>query len=77
MIMKGWIRLAIVLAALWLLGCVVMVLVGFSQSPTGWKTSREKPSVLPAFFKSTEIPKVYVRFPPVGIIGFPSDMSRE
>jgi len=74
--MRGWFRLAIVLAAFWLFGCVVVVLIELSQLPSLRDCTETKPS-FEAFFRSTKVQTVYVRYGPSGdVIGFPGTMSK-
>lgn len=68
-------RLALVLSVLWLTGCVVLLLVELSQLPSGSECSINKPA-FEIFYSSTKIFPVHVRHPHLGIVTFPSTMSR-
>jgi hypothetical protein len=73
--MRGWFRLAVALAAFWLFGCAVVLLIELSQLPT-LRDGTSKPS-FGAFYRSTKVPSVYVRYKPSGdVIAFPDTMSR-
>jgi|SRR5208282_389040 len=74
--MKGWIRLAIVLAAFWLFGCGGILLIELSQLPAGRECTADKPP-FDVFFRSTKVLAVYVRYPPLGTVAFPETMSRQ
>jgi hypothetical protein len=73
--MKSWLRLAVALSAFWLFGCVVVLLIELSQLPAGPDCTSQKPP-FEAFFRSTKIFAVHVRHPQLGIVAFPSTMSR-
>jgi hypothetical protein len=73
--MKGWIRLAIVLSVFWLIGCGVVLLVELSQLPQSRDCAADRPAFA-AFFQSTKISAVHVRHPQLGIVAFPSSMTR-
>lgn len=73
--MKGWIRLAIVLSVFWLVGCDVVLLVELSRLPQSRECAADKPP-FEAFFQSTKISAVHVRHPQLGIVAFPSSMTR-
>lgn len=73
--MKGWIRLAIALSVFWLIGCGVVLLVELSQLPQSRNCAVDRPT-FEAFFQSTKISTVHVRHPQLGIVAFPSSMTR-
>jgi hypothetical protein len=73
--MKGWILLSVVLSAFWLVGCGVVVLIELSQLPEGRSCTLRRAS-FEVFFESTKISAVRVRHPQLGVVVFPSTMSR-
>ena len=71
----SWLRLATALSVFWLVGCGIVALIEFSLLPAGRDCTQHKES-FEAFFQSRRIPAVYVRQPQLGVVSFPSTMSR-